>query len=65
MLDTGTKVDVMDRSGVKMRIGDNEYYWYKVKTVDGLEGWAYGAFVSLSDEIIPLEPAPVKNSWLK
>lgn len=42
----GDVVAVLDRSGVKERIGDTEDWWYGVRrTRDGLEGWMYGAFL--------------------
>jgi hypothetical protein len=48
-LSTGDKVDVMDRSGDKMKVGRMEDWWYKVRTAAGLEGWVYGAYLDLAN----------------
>jgi hypothetical protein len=51
MLDRGDAVEVVDRSGVKEKIGELEDWWYRVKGVrDGLEGWAYGAYLDLKEK---------------
>jgi hypothetical protein len=43
----GEELDVLTRSGEKMKVGKDEAYWYKVRTIDGLIGWAYGAFIDV------------------
>jgi hypothetical protein len=30
-----------------MKIGNMNFVWYKIKTLDGIEGWAYGYFIDL------------------
>ena len=54
-LNTGDELEILDRGGLKIQIGDMNDYWYKVRrTSDGLEGWAYGYFIDVDvDE--PLE----------
>ncbi len=47
-LTKGDKLEILDRSGIKVKIGDMEDYWYKLRRVsDGIEGWSYGAFIDL------------------
>jgi hypothetical protein len=51
MLERGDAVEVVDRSGVKEKIGGLEDWWYRVKRArDGLEGWAYGAYLDLAEK---------------
>ncbi len=40
-------VQLLDRSGVRMRIGETNAYWYLVQSEDGLRGWSYGHFIDL------------------
>lgn len=48
-LEPGDELEVTDRSGIKVQIGDMNDWWYKIKRKsDGLEGWAYGAFLKLA-----------------
>jgi len=50
-LTTGDQLEILDRSGIKVKIGDMEDYWYKLMRVsDGMEGWSYGAFIDLDEE---------------
>jgi len=50
-LTKGDKLEILDRSGIKVKIGDMEDYWYKLRRVsDGMEGWSYGAFIDLDVE---------------
>ncbi len=38
----GEEVEILDRSGVKVQIGDMNDWWYKIKRKsDGFEVWAY------------------------
>jgi hypothetical protein len=47
----GDEVAVLDRSGIKEKIGGAEDWWYKVRRErDRLEGWMYGAFLDLAKE---------------
>ncbi len=49
-LTTGDKLEILDRSGIKVKIGDMEDYWYKIRRPsDGVEGWSYGAFIDLDE----------------
>jgi hypothetical protein len=49
-LEPGDEVEVLDRSGVKMRIGDRTDRRYKVRRKsDGITGWAYGAYLKLAE----------------
>lgn len=52
-LSRGNEVDVLDRSGIKVPIGEMNDYWYEVKTKKGKTGWSYGAFL----DFIPDEEA--------
>ena len=50
-LSAGDEVAVLDRSGIKEKIGGAEDWWYKVRRErDRLEGWMYGAFLDLAEE---------------
>ena len=42
-------VQILDQTEEKMQIGDMLSIWYKVRTEDGTEGWAYGYFVDIED----------------
>ena len=56
-LEEGDNVEVLDRSGLEMTIGEMTDYWYRVRRMgDGLEGWAYGAFIDLAEEQGPIPP---------
>jgi hypothetical protein len=56
-LTRGDALEVLDRTGTKVRIGDQEAWWYKVRRkADGLEGWSYGAYIDVESE--QPEPAP-------
>jgi hypothetical protein len=60
-LAAGDELEVLDRSGTKVRIGDQEAWWYKVRrAADGLEGWSYGAYIEVESE--QPEPAPSSTS---
>jgi hypothetical protein len=52
-LEKGQRVEVLDRSGLEMRIGEMNDYWYKVRTANGQEGWSYGAFIDLGEKLNP------------
>ena len=48
-------LEVTDRSGVKVKVGELENWWYRVKRKsDGLEGWSYGAFLQLAETQGPI-----------
>jgi hypothetical protein len=44
-LSVGTVLDGLSRSATRERVGDQEEFWYRVRTSDGKQGWIYGAFV--------------------
>lgn len=44
-LSVGTVLDGLSRSATRERVGDQEEFWYRVRTLDGKQGWIYGAFV--------------------
>jgi len=46
-LNEGAVVRILEKSSEKMRIGDMNDYWYKIKTKEGLIGWSYGHFINL------------------
>ena len=48
-LEEGEEVEVLDRSGIKVKIGDMEDYWYKIKRSGGQTGWSYGYFLDLAE----------------
>jgi hypothetical protein len=51
MLERGDPVEAVDRSAVKEKMGEREDWWYRVKRArDGLEGWAYGAYLDLEEK---------------
>jgi hypothetical protein len=48
-LERGDELEVTDRSGIKVKIGEMTDWWYRIRRKsDGLEGWAYGAFLKLA-----------------
>ncbi len=50
-LTKGDKLEILDRSGIKVKIGAMEDYWYKIRRPsDGMEGWSYGAFIDLDKD---------------
>jgi hypothetical protein len=40
--------DVIDVSSLKERIGPSEFYWYKIMTMEGEQGWVYGSYLDLT-----------------
>ncbi len=48
-LQKGDKVEILDRSGIKVQIGNMNDWWYKVRTEDGTEAWAYGYFIDVEE----------------
>lgn len=46
-LEKNQKVEVISKTNEIMKIGDMNSVWYKIKTIDGVEGWAYGFFIDL------------------
>ncbi|UCF96632.1 MAG: SH3 domain-containing protein [Spirochaetaceae bacterium] len=46
-LEKGDRVEVLDRSGRRERIGEMSDYWYLVRKEDGPVGWSYGHFIDL------------------
>jgi hypothetical protein len=47
-LNKADKVEVLDRSSVKMKIGSLNDYWYKIRIFsDGLEGWCFGGYLEI------------------
>jgi hypothetical protein len=58
-LNVDDEVEVLDRSGIKVQIGELNDWWYKIKRKsDGLEGWAYGPFLDLEEEQEDFSQAP-------
>ncbi len=43
----GTMVKIIDRSAKKVSISNMYDYWYKVKLINGLEGWVYGFYLRM------------------
>jgi hypothetical protein len=48
-LNTGDAIKILDRSPEKMKIGDMEDYWYRIRLDKRPEGWVYGAYVDILD----------------
>lgn len=46
-LDKNQKVRILDQTSEPMQIGEMNSVWYKIRTEDDLEGWAYGYFIDL------------------
>ena len=40
-------VEIINRTEKKMKIGDMDDFWYKIRTNDGIYGWTYGFFVDI------------------
>jgi hypothetical protein len=50
-LNKDQQVYILDKTSEIMKIGNMESVWYKIKTFDGVEGWAYGYFIDLNGAI--------------
>jgi Bacterial SH3 domain len=62
-LTTGDKLEILDRSGIKVKIGEMEGYWYKLRRIsDRMEGWSFGTFIDL-DEVSLLQDDVSSNSF--
>ena len=46
-LEKGQLVQVLERSGARVRLQGMEAYWYRVQTAEGAVGWAYGQYIDL------------------
>ena len=46
-LQKGDRVVILDETDETMKIGNMESVWYKIKTEDGVTGWAYGFFIDV------------------
>lgn len=46
-LEKGQLVQVLERSGARVRLQGMEAYWYRVQTPEGAVGWAYGQYIDL------------------
>ena len=46
-LDLGLEVQVVGRTAEKVRISGHNEYWYRIRLPDGIEGWMYGASLSI------------------
>ena len=46
-LDRGLEVKVIGRTQERSRISGHNEYWYRVRLPDGIEGWLYGASLSI------------------
>ncbi len=54
-LEKGDALEVVDRSGIRVKVGEMEDWWYRIqRKSDGLEGWAYGAFLQLAKKQGPI-----------
>lgn len=62
-LGKGDVVEVLDRSGIKEKIGNVEDWWYEVRRKpDGLKGWTYGAYVDLAEKQGDLKYIPPERN---
>ena len=43
-------VEILDETHSKMKIGKMDSVWYKIKTSDGMTGWAYGWFIDIQED---------------
>jgi hypothetical protein len=46
-LQKNDRVEILEATKEKMKVGTMESVWYKVKTATGMTGWAYGYFVDM------------------
>lgn len=53
-LEAGTKLTVIDRSGIKVEIDGTEDWWYKVELSDNTTGWVHGLYLELESYQGPL-----------
>ncbi len=57
-LDLGSKVRVLRRGEKPVAIGNAKDYWYLIQLDNGIEGWVYGANLSLTVSAPALEEIP-------
>ncbi len=50
-LHTDTVLLLVESTGERSRIGDFDDYWWHVKTVEGIEGWVFGAYLKRGVEV--------------
>lgn len=50
-LNVDDEVEFLEKSAKKQKIGDKEFYWYKVKTNQSIKGWIYGAYLKPKNQI--------------
>lgn len=46
-LNKGDYVQILDQTEEPMKIGEMESVWYKIKTNEGIIGWAFGYFIDI------------------
>jgi len=49
LLQTDQRIQILEKTKDKMKVGEMEDYWYKINTVDGQTGWVYGGFLKLDE----------------
>jgi len=49
-LDKDQRVEIVDQTDEKMKIGDMEAVWYKIRTENGVIGWVYGWFIDVLEK---------------
>ena len=68
-LSAGTRVKIKKRGARKVRISGYNHYWYMVRLKSGLEGWVYGARLSLGGSSVgprgPEEKAISRDAFRK
>jgi len=43
----GSVIEIIKRTTEKYKIGNNNYYWYKIRRFNMMEGWVYGAYLKI------------------
>ena len=46
----GEKVFILDRTGLKIQIGPRDDFWYRIRTANGIEGWAFGVYIDFGSK---------------
>jgi hypothetical protein len=49
MLEIGEEVRILEKSDQELNIGELTDFWYRIDNGNGLNGWAYGAFLNIKE----------------
>ncbi|MBI9036440.1 MAG: SH3 domain-containing protein [Bacteroidales bacterium] len=50
-LSQGDEVQILDQTEFPMKVENTEALWYKIRTSSGLEGWSFGHFIDIDNDV--------------